>query len=153
MLPPAVHYLQEQPLQYGLALDDLSAARAALQIDVPLQRQHIRSSFNLCRGHAKEKSWVVVELCSIKSNIEERIRRWGWRECQKGAQAGAASWESQIHGWTWRYCDGETATATAWALSWGPSSPAGTSLTGCCCYKQPPWQTTAKHSLNNYGFK
>lgn len=54
----------------------------------------------------------------------------------------------QIHTETWRYQGDKTALAAPdiHRLSWGPSPPTGTSLTGSCCHKQPLRQTI--HQIN-----
>lgn len=64
------------------------------------------------QGHGtatlKRKGLRFYWICSIKSNILDRIRRKGWREGQKGAQGGAVSCEWQLRGCTWRDRDGES---------------------------------------------
>lgn len=46
----------------------------------------------------------------------------------------------------WKIQHWQLQTSTSWVLSWGPSPPTGTSLTGSCCHKQPLRQTI--HQIN-----
>lgn len=46
----------------------------------------------------------------------------------------------------WRKQHWQLQTSRSWVLSWGPSPPTGTSLTGSCCHKQPLRQTI--HRIN-----
>lgn len=90
MLPPAVHYLEEQGPQQGLA------PTVSPQPQVLLWPQDTESSFSPCRAslgtqgyHSPKREGILLN--SHEQKAASRRELGDAVKCQKGAQAGAVS--------------------------------------------------------------